>query len=233
VWNDPNIPMYGKPQSEKARHSEVCRLWTESALAGNAYAMAGLALMHRDSAHMPTAVHWRKRALERAEFPEAAYDLGVAYGLNETEGSEAVPVNYEEAAMYYAKVVDMDLGYLKVDPSSLEAKEVKGVHLPTHILLESPSNNEQLGFQTLAKSSLLCIEKYLGNPSDAPLVSHTELSPFVERCIDSVCLLCKRSRRLGEPNMMKCSRCHIAYYCNSICQRGHWPTHKHECRKAG
>ncbi|CAB9517575.1 expressed unknown protein [Seminavis robusta] len=91
IWKELKVPMFGKQKSAKSRHSEACKLWTASALAGNAYAMTGLALLHRDAGHMPTAVHWWQRALEHAEFPEAAYDLGVAYGLNETVGADAVP----------------------------------------------------------------------------------------------------------------------------------------------
>ena len=27
----------------------------------------------------------------------------------------------------------------------------------------------------------------------------------------------------------KCGRCKKVYYCDQVCQRRHWPTHKHDC----
>lgn len=229
ILKDVQMPLIGKQQSHAARKAEAVRLWTASSLAGNAYAMAALARTHRDAGHLPTAVHWWRRALKHAEFPEAAYDLGVSYGLNEHEGSDEVPINYDQAAMYYAMVVDMDLGYMTVDMNSLGDE----TPLAGHVLCESLSNSDQAGYQKLASANLLVMEKYLGNPTQAPLEDHKELSPFVQEGADAyVCLLCSRHQRVGEKRMMSCSKCHSAYYCNAICQRGHWPSHKLECGTA-
>ena len=30
--------------------------------------------------------------------------------------------------------------------------------------------------------------------------------------------------------MQRCSRCHFAHYCNTTCQRAHWPQHKLQCK---
>eukprot|EP00957_Ditylum_brightwellii_P188881 14377675-Ditylum_brightwellii.AAC.1 len=109
IWGEEKAPIFGKLKPTATRNAQTIKLWTAAALAGNAYAMAGLALKHRDAGHMPTAVQWWKKALEHAEFPEAAYNIGVAYGLNELPGSDLVPINYEEAAKYYAMVADMEL----------------------------------------------------------------------------------------------------------------------------
>ncbi|XP_068595721.1 histone-lysine N-methyltransferase SMYD3 [Brachionichthys hirsutus] len=31
-------------------------------------------------------------------------------------------------------------------------------------------------------------------------------------------------------NLLRCSQCKMAYYCNTTCQRGAWPVHKRECK---
>ena len=33
------------------------------------------------------------------------------------------------------------------------------------------------------------------------------------------------------PNGKRCGGCANIYYCNVECQKKHWPTHKHECKK--
>jgi hypothetical protein len=35
----------------------------------------------------------------------------------------------------------------------------------------------------------------------------------------------------GQGEMMKCGRCHVAYYCSPDCQKKAWRSHKLECKK--
>jgi len=49
---------------------------------------------------------------------------------------------------------------------------------------------------------------------------------FVEKDRTRWCDYCRK-----EPDdPKKCSRCGIAQYCNSACQKSHWPHHKRECK---
>ena len=61
----------------------MLKLWTSSALKGNGLAMAGLAQEHRDLGCQATANTWWEKALTVVELPEAAYNLGVSYALQE------------------------------------------------------------------------------------------------------------------------------------------------------
>lgn len=219
LLRDSNIVVLGKPGVQRKK---LHKLWTSSALSGCAFAMAGLALEHRDCGSLPTACIWWERALEVVDLPEAAYNLGVAYALNDTEDSDAIPINYEKAATNYAKTVDMDI---KLDESSMEETDFK---LLFHILLaESPNNDDQAGYQKLAKHNLQSVERYMGNPERAPLEDHKDLSPYVES--EDTCSLCNRRPRVGEKDLMTCTKCRRARYCNALCQRGHWGTHQPNC----
>ena len=40
-----------------------------------------------------------------------------------------------------------------------------------------------------------------------------------------ICLQCLSSVK----SLLTCSRCQSAHYCNSDCQRQHWPIHKKNC----
>jgi hypothetical protein len=42
---------------------------------------------------------------------------------------------------------------------------------------------------------------------------------------------CERREQLdeGKPRMKKCAKCKEAYYCDSACQKDHWPMHKSRC----
>ena len=35
----------------------------------------------------------------------------------------------------------------------------------------------------------------------------------------------------GRDHLMKCSRCHTAFFCSVKCQKTYWPFHKAFCRK--
>ena len=220
LLRDANVVVLGKSGVQR---KQLHKLWTSSALAGNAFAMAGLALEHRDCASLPTACVWWERALEHVDLPEAAYNLGVAYALNDTVGSEAIPVNYGKAAEYYAKTVDMDLELNENSMSEIDYKLMFDI-----LLTAGPNNDDQAGYQQLAEHNLKAVERFLGNPSRAPLENHTTLSPLVSS--ENLCSLCNRRPRVGEKDLMTCNKCRAAHYCNSICQRGHWDTHKVTCQ---
>lgn len=40
------------------------------------------------------------------------------------------------------------------------------------------------------------------------------------------CSLC------SNPAASRCAKCITTYYCNEVCQKNHWPTHKEECKKS-
>ena len=48
---------------------------TAFALAGNAYAMVGLALEHEDAGYISTALWWWKEAMLQAHLPEAPFNI--------------------------------------------------------------------------------------------------------------------------------------------------------------
>ena len=134
-----------------------------------------------------------------------------------------VPINYEQAALYFSKVVDMNLSYMELSEELFLQKD--SVSRELFIRDESPSNIGQPGFVRRAKANVLVMERFLGNPIDTPLKHHSEIPPFVEGS-DSECCLCGRCQRVGEKAMMKCARCHQVWYCNAICQRADWPAHR-------
>eukprot|EP00040_Diaphanoeca_grandis_P009164 m.47873 g.47873 ORF g.47873 m.47873 type:complete len:489 (+) comp20612_c0_seq1:238-1704(+) len=43
------------------------------------------------------------------------------------------------------------------------------------------------------------------------------------------CTLCFRQPIATEANLLRCSRCKIAHYCSSLCQKQDWKHHKREC----
>ena len=204
------------------KENESIKLLTASALAGNAFAMAKLALKHRDFGHLPTACRWWERALEHAELPEAAYNLAVSYGLNESAEADAVPIIYSRAAVFYSKCIDMDLHYLK---KTVESRA--DAALLVTIKYAGANNDDQPGYQFHAKRSLEVTERYMADPSIAPLKDQKELPPFVE-CVDT-CSLCGRRPRVCEQPLKRCASCQETSYCNSICQKGHWSAHKPSC----
>jgi hypothetical protein len=40
------------------------------------------------------------------------------------------------------------------------------------------------------------------------------------------CWYCKK---ISEKQLKKCSKCHLAYYCDATCQKNHWLEHKKTC----
>lgn len=43
---------------------------------------------------------------------------------------------------------------------------------------------------------------------------------------------CSQCGLLPPEALLRCTRCHAAWYCNKTCQRAHWPTHRSTCRRA-
>jgi hypothetical protein len=48
----------------------------------------------------------------------------------------------------------------------------------------------------------------------------------------AVCAQCGRQPNVdvGEKKLVRCSSCKAAWYCNSVCQKKHWSTHKVKCK---
>jgi len=62
-------------------------------------------------------------------------------------------------------------------------------------------------------------------PNPVQLVaSSTTTQSVVDASDAKTCALC------GKPALNRCSRCKIAYYCNTAHQKEHWPTHARECK---
>jgi hypothetical protein len=45
----------------------------------------------------------------------------------------------------------------------------------------------------------------------------------------TMCANCHRMNFGGESKRLDCSRCNTASYCNTECQKAHWPIHKKAC----
>jgi hypothetical protein len=239
-----NVVVLGKTG---AQFNAALKVWTLSARSGNAYAMAGLGLMHRDALEQPTAIHWWNRALALTAMPEAAYNIGVSFGL----GQNGTPIDYSRAAIYYSRVVDIDLK--DYSDSLLSAKAFDSEDITKEIanqLLElGPNNDDQEGYQKLAKKNLSFVEGCLARPETARYAASSQSSPEVAFTGDaasnqssaedastgdeaSACATCQRRPGLGEKKLRSCSKCQKAKYCNSLCQKGHWSEHKmEECSK--
>lgn len=68
--------------------------------------------------------------------------------------------------------------------------------------------------------------KYDTSQSETSTVTNTPKPSEIKTDEKSNCMSC------GSINPEKiCSRCHIARYCNSTCQKTHWPTHNSNCTK--
>ena len=53
-------------------------------------------------------------------------------------------------------------------------------------------------------------------------------------CVASLhrrCSCCGAVRQDGKPRFKVCANCEEACYCNKVCQKRHWPTHKAICKK--
>jgi len=194
-----------KPQSLK--------LWHAAAAAGNAFAMAALALVHRDDGSIFTAIQWWKNALRQCFMPESSYNIGVFYG----HGDESIcPLDYTEAAHFYAHTVDwrFEKEHARLD------YETCGF-----LLIFGPNNDEQEEYIPLAASNLRWVENKCARGwtgPDAPILNPQANPAFS-------CAVCGRMEHPHETKLLKCTRCDCVRYCNVICQRGHWTVHKSMC----
>jgi hypothetical protein len=218
--------VFGEPGSPIK--DAALKVWTEAARGGNALAMAGLGLMHRDAGAPLTAVHWWNKALQVAAIPEAAYNIGVEFGGKERRGH---PIDFRKAAMYYAHAADLSLRF-----SSKEIEEdCCFLWSSDTILTLGPNTDDQAGYQKLAKHNLMVMEQYIANPERVPY-PQTARSPCnvsENPSYDSVesCTGCGREKEQDEKKLLRCARCQSARYCNSLCQKGDWSRHKLSCRR--
>lgn len=211
LYRDPSRTVLGKAGIQT---KEYTKLWADSALAGNAYAMTALALEHHEIGFIPTALWWWKKAMLQARVPEAAYNIGELYTL----GYGTCPgIDYKEAAKWFAYTVDIDLFASTNDVPMNE----QGV-----LFLSGPTDSDQAEYQKVSENNLVVVERYLAEGDfRATARKHedgAESSP-------KSCSLCGRREEPNEPKLMQCSQCRKTYYCNIICQRGHWEYHKAEC----
>jgi hypothetical protein len=207
-----------------SQSNAALKVWMMSAQSGHAMAMARLGLMHRNEGEQSTANHWWEKAICVAEMPEASYNLGVSFGL----GQNGNPINYSTAAMYYAHTADINL-------DSYRSKGFTKVFEKVMLDMIGPNNDEQSEYQNLAKSNLVTVEKYLAYPEDAPhpggaTRSRHAMPDYECSESDALCSGCERRRKAGEKKLLACSRCKSVWYCNSLCQKGHWRSHKTDCQ---
>jgi hypothetical protein len=200
----------------KAENNEKAanKHWSVAALQGNALAMAGLALMHRDAGCTSTAIHWWERTLQLVALPEAACDIGVMHGK---EGHDT-PINYMRASSFYSHCRSIDSRQHKVEFASQDIAFVDSM---------GPNNDNQVEYQSLADSNLSFVKEYISNQRPAPKKDSIDLPPFVKSV--ATCEMCGKRPRQGEVALCSCSACKSVQYCNVICQRGHWQVHKISC----
>jgi hypothetical protein len=202
-----------------AQETASLKLLTSSALAGNALAMFHLGMAHfdadtRSDSYAPTACLWWERAVGKAEIPLASFCFGAAY----TAGPGGMPVNYQKAAGLLAHAIDIDLEQYDVTPKHPRFKVI------LERLIGCGSHEEVM---TKVDEELRRTESFVAKPHLAPFQSTTEVPPYAE-CA-AICAVCDRRAREGEKKLQKCSRCLNVSYCNSVCQKGHWPMHKASC----
>lgn len=82
------------------------------------------------------------------------------------------------------------------------------------------------------------VRRTFGAAAGADIDSEKIMQEYMERTSvgGSHCDCCGKSRQeLGMATLVFCSRCEMAYYCSSTCQRTAWKTggHKEACRKPG
>ena len=228
IWGkmlgDPCFTCLGK---EGVQKNMMIKFWTSSALAGNAMAQMGLAKVNHDAGYLPVAIHWYKRALSSAALPEAAYNLGVAYGKEEYPEA-GVPIQYKQAAKYYTHALGPSLP--NMDPYAGEYNPDDMDHcLMLSVMVLGPGNEMQQEYQRYSIHNLDIVDRYIGSPFLAP-VRDTKIAPLPVESTET-CALCDRRPNQGEKELASCKSCYKVKYCNAICQRGHWTEgHKAECQ---
>jgi hypothetical protein len=213
IYRDEAVSVFGKfGSNEKA----TIKYWSAAALQGNALAMAGLGLLHRDDGCTSTAIHWWERALSAVAMPEAAYNIGVMYGK---EGVDSA-INYRQAAHHYSHCV-------LIDTETYQIENAKST-LIAMVNAIGPNNDNQVEYQPLARVNLSVVERYISKQLPGPEIDSIELPPFVDS--EEACAMCGKRPRVGELALLSCAACKSVNYCNSICQKGHWyQVHKSTC----
>jgi len=138
ILRDPNVTVLGR----RAEDVEgALRYWRESADAGCALAMVGVGNMLNTQGRPIEALEWWERALDTAQVPEAAYNLGVAYGLG-----QGVDVDLKRAEAYYKQAASMRL-------------TTSDIGQMIHVV--GPNNESQTLFISQARSNLAIVQRDL------------------------------------------------------------------------
>jgi tetratricopeptide (TPR) repeat protein len=155
------------------------RYWAQAARAGFAYAESGLANVANDENNTGAAIEGWGRALATAALPEAAYHIGVCYGL----GHNGTPVDLERAARFYKHAQNADVS------------EARGVN--TLILNGFSSKNLcQTQFTSDARRNLAILERKLGR----------EVTPFPTAIIVAESDLAHHSEVVKKAKAVECLR---------------------------
>ena len=155
ILHDARVVVLGQRPTQQTAAAK--KLWAAAAKAGHAYACALLGKVRNEEGATAEALGWWRKAIEIAALPEAAYNLGVAYGL----GHNGTPVHYTKAATYYAHAADIDLREPTGKP------EARRVHEQVLDMI-GPNNEEQSNFQLLARRNLAVVQRKIGTVLDAP-----------------------------------------------------------------
>ncbi|XP_041080719.1 ubiquitin carboxyl-terminal hydrolase 19-like isoform X2 [Polyodon spathula] len=114
---------------------------------------------------------------------------------------------------------------VRVKPENLRLTEViksrfHRAFLPCHSLdAVSPSD------------TLFCFE-VLSNDlaKEKVLILQVQQRPQVPCISISKCAACQKPPQAEDEKVKRCARCYRVGYCNTTCQRTHWPNHKNQCK---
>nr|XP_020473599.1 ubiquitin carboxyl-terminal hydrolase 19 isoform X2 [Monopterus albus] len=124
-----------------------------------------------------------------------------------------------------AEVLESISRSVRVKPENLRLTEVgknrfQRMFLPSHSLDTVSSSDMLFCFEVLSKDLakervvLLRVQQKLQVPN-IPI---------------SKCAACLKPQGSEEDKLKRCTRCYRVGYCNQVCQRTHWPSHKGLCR---
>ncbi|MBN3275710.1 UBP19 hydrolase, partial [Polyodon spathula] len=114
---------------------------------------------------------------------------------------------------------------VRVKPENLRLTEViksrfHRVFLPSHSLDAVSPSDTLFCFEVLSKD--LTKEKVL--------ILQVQQRPQVPCISISKCAACQKPPQAEDKKVKRCTRCYCVGYCNTACQRTHWPIHKNQCK---
>ncbi|XP_058855414.1 ubiquitin carboxyl-terminal hydrolase 19-like isoform X3 [Acipenser ruthenus] len=92
--------------------------------------------------------------------------------------------------------------------------------LPSHSLDAVSPSDTLFCFEVLSKD--LAKEKVL--------ILQVQQRPQVPCISISKCAACQKHPQAEDEKVKRCTRCYRVGYCNTACQRTHWPNHKNHCK---